>query len=227
MALRSDIANLEHGAGAQLTLDGEVVLAGVLGAQVRLEFTKKKNRAKQGQIRGLPFGGRDNAAEGIRSLKVRLVYIRSVEKDIRERRTATERRLSAELGKNQFFDRIVEQAPASANAGLTISAEQFPKNAFGEIGTVRQTNARREGFVIGGGHSGGNAFIARDDQTGGFGTGVGTGGIRDAKTFPVGRAVRDSARIDGGILSGPEGLDMPADVGWRRTEFPAQTVVES
>ena len=78
MSLGPDIADLEHRAVAQLTLDGEVVLSGVLRAQVGSEFSIKKDRAKQRQIRGLTLSGRDNPAEGVRTLEVELIDERSV-----------------------------------------------------------------------------------------------------------------------------------------------------
>ena len=78
MALRSDVANLEHHAVAQLALNGQVVLAGVLRSKVGLEFAVKKDRTKQREIGGLALGGRNNAAEGIWSLEIILVHERSV-----------------------------------------------------------------------------------------------------------------------------------------------------
>ena len=84
MALGSDIANLEHHAVAQFALNSEVVLTGVLGAQVGFEFAVEKDRTEQGQIRWLAFGRCDNAAERIRACELALIYERRVEKHARE-----------------------------------------------------------------------------------------------------------------------------------------------
>src|SRR5580704_1135153 len=73
MALRSDIADLEHGAVGQFALDGEVVLRGVLRAEVGSEFTVEKDGAKQRQIGGSTFGGGDDAAERIGSCVLALI----------------------------------------------------------------------------------------------------------------------------------------------------------
>ena len=47
MALRADVAYLEHCAVAQFALEREVVLRGVLRAQVGFELAVKKNGTKQ------------------------------------------------------------------------------------------------------------------------------------------------------------------------------------
>ncbi len=139
VSLGPDVANLEHRAVAQIALDREVVLRGVLRAQVGLEFAVKKDWAKQGQVSGGAFCGRDNATERIRSCEFTLIHERSIEKDIGERGTASERRLGAELSQHQFFDRIIEKTPAGANAGLAIAAQDCKAIA----------NTRGKGLVIG------------------------------------------------------------------------------
>ena len=53
----SDVADLQHQAVAQFALNRQVVLTGVLGAQVGLEFAVQKDGAEQRQIRGLAFVG--------------------------------------------------------------------------------------------------------------------------------------------------------------------------
>ena len=97
VALRADVATLEHGVAAQIALDGQVVLSSVLRAQVRLEFSVEKDGAKQRQIGGLTFGGGDDAAERVGSGVLALIHKRSVEEYVGQRGTAAERRLSAKL----------------------------------------------------------------------------------------------------------------------------------
>ena len=41
MTLRADVANLQHQVPGKFSLNVEIVLGGVLRAQVRLEFTEK------------------------------------------------------------------------------------------------------------------------------------------------------------------------------------------
>ena len=102
-----------------------------------LEFAIEKDWAKQRQICGGAFRGRDDAAERIRSREFALIHKRSIEKDIGERGTAAKRRLGAELSQNQFFDRIIEETPTRANAGLAIAA-----------GAVGYTDARSKRLVV-------------------------------------------------------------------------------
>src|SRR5579862_663302 len=103
-------------------LNGEVVLAGVLGAQMWLELTIKKDGPEQRVVDRLPLGGRQNAVKRIRRGRnpgsPRLVDKGSVEESFENRRTAAERRFSTELRHDEFFDGIVEKTPAGANAGL-------------------------------------------------------------------------------------------------------------
>src|SRR5208283_3111685 len=230
MALGSDIANLEHHAVAEIALDGEVVLSGVLRAQMRREFTVEKNRAKQRQVSGLAFNGGNNPVERVRRRDVvciQLTHERSVKEGIGERRTAAERRLCAELGQHQLFDRVVEKTPTGANAGFATAAEQLRQGTAAEVGTVSDADARSKRLVVRRGHSCGDAGVSRDYQAGWFGAGVSAGGIRHTETLPIGGARGDCTRIDGGILSWAEGLDVTANIRRRRGKFPAQAIVQS
>src|SRR6202451_122761 len=198
---------------------------------MRLEFAIKKDRAKQRQVGGLALGGGDNAAERIGGLEVALVDVRGIKKNIGQRGTAAEGRLRAELGQNQFFDRIIKKSPAGADAGFAIAAKQLAQHAAAEVRTVSQAEAWSEGLVISGSHSSGHSGITRNDQSRGLGTRICAGGIRNGvrcKSLPIVLATtRDSARIYSGILSRPEGFNVTADIGRWRREFPAQAVVES
>src|SRR5579871_449260 len=231
MALRADVPDLEHRTVAQFALNRKVVLGGVLRAQVRAEFSIEKNRAKQRQIGGLALGGGDNSAKRIRTSEVALSHVRSIEKGLSERGTATKGRFGAELGHHQLFDRVIEKSPAGANAGFAIAAENLRQRPTTKVGAIGNANARGKRLVIGRSQSGGNAGVARNHQTGGRGTSVGAGGIRHAKALPVGLASRvscgvNSAGVNGGILSRPEGLHVAADVFHRGSKFPTQTVVQ-
>src|SRR5580658_3812293 len=118
MSLRADVANLQHSAGAEFTLNRQIVLTGVLRAQVGLEITIEKNRAKQRQIGRLPFGWSNDPIEGVGIGETSLADKRRVEENVRQRGTSAKGRLGAELGRDQFFNRIVEKSKPGANARL-------------------------------------------------------------------------------------------------------------
>ena len=81
-----------------------------------------------------------------------------------KRRTASERRFSAELRQHQFFHRVIEQPPTGPNAGVAIIAEELSQETAAGVRAVGNANARRPCFVISAGHGGRNALVAGHHQ---------------------------------------------------------------
>src|SRR4051812_13417789 len=113
---------------------------------MRLELAEEKNRSEQGPVDGLPRGWVQNACGGASTRVVRiginepsrLREVGRVEHCFDQESAAPKRRLSAELFEDQLLDRVVEQAPASADARLT-RRTRAPSN----------TKPRSECFVVG------------------------------------------------------------------------------
>src|SRR5581483_6803344 len=142
-----------------------------------------------------------------------------VEQGIDRECAPAKRRLGAELFQHKLLNRIVEESPASTDAGLARVA-----------GTPRKTDPRSEGLIVGLGQRIGYAGIARHNQA----------GWKYCPCRATGAAIRASvgsnqgsvnagiqlAGIDLGLLSRPECLHVLTDVSDGRVEFPPQAVVQ-
>src|SRR5579863_616236 len=148
-----------------------------------------------------------------------LAFKRQIEQRRCERGAPAERRLSAELLEHELFDRIIEEPETGANARLA-----------GAPRTPRETDTRREGFVVGLRQAGRDTLVSRHDES--------QGKDRRARVawIATGRAVADAQRlrarrrelagINRGRLAGPVRLEAIEAVVQRRIKLPAQTVVQ-
>src|ERR1700731_5464668 len=130
MRLSTDVGDAHHHALAQLALDRQVILLGVLRFQMWLEFTEKEHWA---ELRKICLGlgiCRYNALEHIRRKRsvdriAREWHERQVKVCSGEENAATKRRLGAELLHHELFNRVVEYAIAGSHAGLARSSSKF------------------------------------------------------------------------------------------------------
>src|ERR1700674_613681 len=222
MALRADVADLREDVARKLTLEGQVVLRGILRAQFRWELAEKQNRTIEGPIHRLIarriqkrvgdvwFGGPILSDKG------------SAEERIGNAVTNAEGRFGDELLQHQLFDGIVEKSPTHAHGCLVRAAGEFGECPVFPAGTPVQTDARCEGFVVGPNQPAGNALVPGEDQASGSNPLI-VASVAWAKEVACGGKL---TCINRGVLAGVEALHFLADIGERCIHFPAQTVVQ-
>src|SRR5208283_522134 len=149
MALRPYIIDLQQEVLCDLALDAEVVLRRVLRAQMRLEVAVHEDGEVIRPTWILSLGClRQKSVESIRGHVSSLPHKWSIEESVEETGAAAKGWFSAELLQHQLLHRVVEESPAGADAGLAVAAKQLAQKPAGEVGTVRETDARRERFVV-------------------------------------------------------------------------------
>src|SRR5579864_7998547 len=127
-----------------------------------LEISVHQDGSEVHPVRILPLGRRDDAVKAVRCDAATLADEGRIEERVKEAGTAAEGRFGAKLFEDQLLDRVVEQTPASSDAGLAIAPEQLPEKTVVEIGAIRKPHARGKGFVVGRRHSRWNTRIARN-----------------------------------------------------------------
>src|SRR4029077_3901244 len=146
MGLCPDVGDTHHHALAQLALDRQVVLLGVLCFQMWLEFTEEEHRAELRKI-CLGFGiCRDHALERIRrewpvNGIARKRHEWQVEVGPREKDAASKRRLGAELFHHELLDRIVKYPVTGSHARLARPPSYFSKPAVRPARTPGHTDS--------------------------------------------------------------------------------------
>src|SRR5215469_385495 len=137
---------------SQLMLDGKVVLRRILAPHMRLELSKQENWTEYRPVHRLSPHRIKYSIEWIRihSTSI-LTKKRQVELSVHGESTAAEWRLCAELLQYELLNRVIEESPASTNAGLSRRSR-----------TPRNTDARSKGFVVSLSKSSRNSLISRN-----------------------------------------------------------------
>src|SRR5437868_2336710 len=131
MALSSDVGELQDQVFAELTLNGEVVLLGILRTRIFCCLAEEQNGAEDLPVHWLAARRIENAVEGIWKSSGRPILSLEgcIEQCVEDEGAAAEGWLRAELFENQLLDRVVEDAIAGTNAGLSRAAEQLAHEA--------------------------------------------------------------------------------------------------
>src|SRR5882724_4472876 len=138
MSLRAHIADRSHHVLRHFALDTDVVLLGVLRLELLGDLTEEQDGTEICPIDLTTGGRREEAVERVRDRSAGLQFERRLEESFRDERASTEGRLRAQLLEHQLFDRVIEDAEAGADTGLTAGA-RAPGDA----------NTRRPGTVVG------------------------------------------------------------------------------
>src|ERR1700683_402659 len=153
MPLGAHVADFQLHISGQFSLDSEVVLSGILRAHVRLEIAKEKDGL---ECRPIHLTSSRGVEDSVKRIQIRggavLAQKRLVKLRLIDKGASAEGRLSAELFQDKLLDRVIEEAPTGANAGLA-----------GVAGTPGDADAGSECLVIGLGHAGRNMGVAGND----------------------------------------------------------------
>src|SRR4029077_4867252 len=150
MSLPAYVRNLENHILREFSLNRQVILLGVLRADVRCRLSIEKEPPKHRPIDRLSSWRIQDAIKWIRRSRPVLILERQIEHRVKDAGTSAERRLGAELFHHQLFDRVVENSIACSDACLPRSAEQLPQDSILCAWAPRQTNARSKRFVVSG-----------------------------------------------------------------------------
>src|SRR5260370_35884271 len=110
VVLGSHVTDLNQQIIYDFSLDCEIVLIRVLGAQMRLKLAVEQNWPKSRPVDRLPAWRVQNAIEGIRILCSVLADKRRVEQNVCKAGPATGWRPGAELLQHQLPHRVLEEA---------------------------------------------------------------------------------------------------------------------
>src|SRR6266700_3795017 len=164
MSLPAHVRNLENQIFREFTLDRQVILLSVLRADIRGSLTIAKDRSKHRPVHGLIPRRIQDAVKRIRGGRSVLILERQVEHRVVNAGTAAERRFCAELLHHQLFDRIVENAKSSPDAGLSGPTKQTSPQTTTCVRTPRQADAWRKRFVISRCQANRNSRVTCDHQ---------------------------------------------------------------
>src|SRR5580704_7705818 len=128
--LRSYVTDLEKDIPWQLAFQGQVVLVGILQAQVGGKLAEEGHRSELRPIHRLATRRIQDAIERIRKHIAALVDVGSLQERIRDEIAAAKWRLSAELLENELLDRVIENAITHADAGLAGATRQGPQQSL-------------------------------------------------------------------------------------------------
>src|SRR6266404_3574421 len=223
MSLPAYVCNLEYQIFGEFALDRQVIVLRVLRPDMRCCLTIEKDRTKHRPIHWLIPWRIQDAIKRIRSGRPVLILERQIEHRVVNAGAAAERRFCAELLHHKLFDRIVENAKSSPNAGLSRPAKEPSQQTTTCIGTPRQADAGRKRFIVSGRQANRNALVACYHQSGRNYTccrAIAAEGREKRVVRP------DLAGIDGGVLSGTVGLYFLSDVRQWSVQLPAQPVIQ-
>src|SRR2546426_1072598 len=102
-------------------LDPEVILRGVLRAQLGFKFPKQQDGAEGGPVGRGSVWRTEYPVKGIRSHSSILKNKWGAKQALGKERATAEGGLSLKLIKHQLLDWVVEESPAGADGGLSIS----------------------------------------------------------------------------------------------------------
>src|SRR5579862_1110200 len=160
MGLSSNVCDAQNHCLTQLALERQVVLIGILGAEMGLKFAEQQHRPEICKINAArrPTGREtarclrglgNNRPERVGSISARLKFERQVKQSIREKAAAAERRLSTELFKHQLFDWIIEETVTHSDARFAWPSRQLSQPSFSRSRTPRKTDTWGECLVVG------------------------------------------------------------------------------
>src|SRR6267142_1860216 len=222
MSLPAYIRNLEYHILREFSLDRQVVLLRVLGADMRRRLPIEKDRPKHRPIHWLIPWRVQDPIKRIRGGRSVLILERQIQHGVENAGTSAERRLGAELFHHELFDRIVENSEARSNACLPRPAEQLPQSSILCAWTPRQPDARSKRFIVGRRQSNRHSFIARYNQSCGNHTSCATVIPESRKQWIV---RPNLAGIDRGVLSGTIGLYLFPDISKWRIQLPPEAII--